>query len=101
MSLKQFQTCWRKIFHFVQPFGYNPNVFLPHTRKRIIFAASSAAKKTILKSWFEPSIVMKRIWVALFYDICLLERSTAKVNGAKLETLSTWSHTIAYIPRLF
>lgn len=50
-------------------FGYNPNVNPSYLEKRIISVASTAAKKTILKSWFEPSIVLSRIWAVMFYDI--------------------------------
>lgn len=81
--------------------GYNPNVTLSYLEKRILLAASTAAKKTILKSWFEPDIVLSRTWAVMFNDICILEKSTAKVNGAKIETLAMWSQTIASIPGLF
>ena len=80
--------------------GYNPNILLTFQQKRIILAASTAAKKTIIKNWFEPTIVMKNTWLAFFLDVCLLERSTARFNGASVQSVTTWSKAIEIIQGL-
>lgn len=80
--------------------GYNPNIELSFLEKWIILAASTAAKKTIIKNWFEPTIIMNRTWLTLFSDVCFLERSTARINGAKADTVSNWSKAIEIIQGL-
>ena len=72
---------------------------LTFQQKRIILAASAAAKKTIIKNWFEPPIVMKNTWLA-FFNVCLLERSTARFNGASVQSVTTWSKAIDIIQGL-
>ena len=43
---------------------------LSFEEKLIRLAASTAAKKTITKNWFEPIMVMKRSWLTVFL-LCL------------------------------
>ena len=74
--------------------GYNPNILLTFQDKRILLAASTAAKKTIIKNWFEPTIDLKINWRNCFLDICLLERSTARMNGARADTVDNWSRAL-------
>ena len=74
--------------------GYNPNIALTFQDKRILLAASTAAKKTIIKNWFEPTINLKINWLNCFSDICLLERSTARMNGARADTIDNWSKAL-------
>ena len=59
-------------------------------------AASTATKKSIINHWFEPAISLRKLWINLFFDICLLERSTARINGAKFDSLLTWSKAIKH-----
>ncbi len=80
--------------------GFNPNILVSFQQKRIILAASTAAKKTIIKNWFEPITDFKRTWLLFFFDVCLLERSTARINNARPDTILNWSNAIAVVQGL-
>ncbi len=60
-------------------------------QKRTLLAASTAAKKTILKLWIEPSTPITFTWLSYFRDIVLLEGTTARLNGAKDNTIQSWT----------
>ena len=80
--------------------GYNPNILLTFQDKRILLAASTAAKKTIIKNCFEPTINLKITSRNCFSDICLLERSTARMNGARADTVDNWSKALDKVQSL-
>ncbi len=81
--------------------GCNPNLLLSFQKKRMILAVSTAAKKTIIKNWSEPTAVMKRTWQTVFSDVCLLERSTARINKARADTVHKWSKATEIISWLY
>lgn len=60
------------------------------TQRRTLCAGLTAAKKTILKHWFNPQLPMNSAWLSDFKTIALLERSTARMNKAKPHTISSW-----------
>ncbi len=55
-------------------------------QKRIL----SAAKKVILKLWFDPSTPVRLTWMSYLLDIAHLECTTAKIHGATRKTLQFW-----------
>ena len=63
-------------------------------------AAITAGRKTILRSRFEPGIALCRCWLLMNLDIAQLERFTARLCGAKPETLVNWSHGISHLQEL-
>ena len=52
-------------------------------------AASTAGKMVILKNWSDHRTQLIQTWIYKFYDICILERSTANLNCARKEILET------------
>ncbi len=59
-------------------------------QRKIIFAGLTAAKKTIIDSWFSPDTPSAKEWLNYFRDIALLERSLAVIHKARASTVQTW-----------
>ena len=47
-------------------------------------------KKTIIQQWFTPDMDLRRFWLLSFHYIACLERSTARINGARIHTVTYW-----------
>lgn len=63
-------------------------------QRKIIFAGLTAAKKTIIHSWFSPDIPSTKEWLNHFRDIALLERSLAVIHKARASTMQAWDALI-------
>ena len=48
-----------------------------------MMAALTAAKKSILKGWFEPNLSLSQLWCGYFLDILILERATARFHNVE------------------
>ncbi len=59
-------------------------------QKRILSASLTAAKKVILKLWFDPSTPVRLTWMSYLLDIACLECTTAKIHGATRKTIQFW-----------
>lgn len=59
--------------------------------EKILLAGLTAAKKTILKGWMETSNAYNAIWLGYFYDVILLEKTTARIHKAKDNTIAAWN----------
>lgn len=62
--------------------------------KKIIFAGLTAAKKTIIHSWFSSGSPSIKEWYNYFRDIVLIERSLAVIHKARSSTLDVWNKVI-------
>ena len=58
-------------------------------QKRIFMAALTASKMSILRGWFEASLVS--LWRSYFLDNLILEHVTAKFHKVSPMTISHWS----------
>lgn len=74
--------------------GYNPNLHMSYQQKRMLMAASTATKKSIIKNWFDPAIPVKTLSTNYFTDIFFLEKSTAIIRNATSKSILTWSKAI-------
>ena len=60
------------------------------TRKKMLFAAFTAAKKTILQQWITPDISMYKFWIGCLQKIVNMEWTTARLNKARPHTVEGW-----------
>ncbi len=60
-------------------------------QRRLLMSGFTAAKKTITQQWFTPDMDPRRFWLLSFHYIVCLERSTARINGARIQTVTYWS----------
>lgn len=70
-------------------------------QRRLLMSGFTAAKKTILQQWFTPDMDLKRFWLFSFHNIVCLECSTARINGARIHTVTYWSKTAQALKELF
>ena len=65
--------------------------------RKIIFAGLTAAKKTIIHSWFltEPPSIKE--WINHFRDIALIEKSLAVIHKARASSVEAWTTLIGFL----
>lgn len=63
--------------------------------RKIIFAGLTAAKKTIIHSWFSPESPSVKEWMNHFRDIALIERSLAVIHRAQASSVEAWVSLIS------
>lgn len=61
------------------------------SQKRAIFAGLTAAKKMVASRWKPPHSLSFRQWALTYLDVVYMELSTARLHGAKEETLDVWA----------
>lgn len=64
---------------------------LTHAQLRLLLAGLTAAKKTILRLWFYPTLPLKQYWLTSYQYIASLECTTARLNNAQPKTIQAWS----------
>ena len=69
-------------------------------QRKVIFAGLTAAKKTIIHSWFSPDIPSAKERLNHFRDIALLERSLAVIHKARASTVQAWDALISYLSNI-
>ncbi len=70
-------------------------------QRRLLMSGFTAAKKTITQQWFTPDMDPRRFWLLSFHYIVCLERSTARINGARIQTVTYWSSIAQALKELF
>ncbi len=64
----------------------------------LLMPGFTAAKKTITQQWFTPDMNLRRFWLLSFHYIVCLERSTARISEARIQTVTYWC-SIAQAPK--
>lgn len=59
-------------------------------QKRMLFAGFTAAKKAIVKHWFEHDLHLAAFWLGALRNIVNLELTTARMNRARPNTVQSW-----------
>ncbi|KAI2659993.1 LINE-1 retrotransposable element ORF2 protein [Labeo rohita] len=68
---------------------------IPHKiQKRVFLAGLTAAKKLVATRWKPPHSLNKRHWVLTFMDVVYMELSTARIHGAREDTISFWAQIL-------
>lgn len=63
-------------------------------QKRVFLAGLTAAKKIVAIRWKPPHSLNKLLWIFTFIDIVYLEMSTARIHGAREDTIKLWAQTL-------
>jgi hypothetical protein len=70
------------------------DIQLNKTQKRVFLAGLTAAKKIVATRWKPPHSLNKQYWVLTFIDVVYLELSTARIHGAREDTIRLWAQTL-------
>ena len=70
-------------------------------KKRVLFAGLTAAKKMLIKRWKPPHTLNMSLWKILFYEILLLEISSARAQRAKAEAIENLESAADKVKVLF
>ena len=68
---------------------------LTEKTQKIWLAGLTAVKKIIAQQWKPPLDISSTHWLRSFLDISYLELSSARINGAKQNTISNWTNLIS------
>ena len=68
----------------------NDTLLLNTVQRRVWLAGSTAAKKMLTLRWQSPHTLPFNQWKQSLLDIVTLELSTARMNGANLQTIESW-----------
>ena len=60
----------------------------------MFLAGLTAAKKIVAMRWKPPHSLNKQYWVLTFIDVVYLELSTARIHGAREDTIRLWAQTL-------
>ena len=59
--------------------------------RKLWLASMTAAKKLIVLRWLPPHQLSTRRWLQNLLEVVFLELSSARINGARTQTLEMWS----------
>ncbi len=75
-------------FFFLDGFS---GLALSPQQRNLLLAALTAAGRMLVSRWVPPHLMTRRVWGLTLLGILSVELSTARIHGAKAETLRTWS----------
>lgn len=67
------------------------NLSLTLFQSNLLLAAFTAAKKMLVSRWNPPHVMCRRVWALSLLDVVSMELATARMHGAKSQTLRRWS----------
>ena len=76
------------------------NLMLSIQQRKVAMAALTAAKKSILKGWFEHNLSLSQLWCVYFLNILILERAAARFHKSKAATLRFWTSASNHVTPL-
>ena len=68
--------------------------------RKIWLAGLTAAKKMLAQRWKPPHDISPTHWLHNFLNISYLERSSARINNARLNTMTMWKNVISVLKYL-
>ncbi len=70
--------------------GDDSGLCIGSMQKRMLFAGFTAAKRTMMQSWFTPHMCREACWIRGLLRVVSCECAAARVGGPRPSTVDAW-----------